>query len=167
MSLPKKIIDFNIAAPKWFVLLFDTIIGVFSILLAGYFAGLALFPTGSLPVIYQVPLVAFTYILFFFFFRTGEIMPGTKDFKYVLRSLDALSGVFVALMLLNLVLKMTGRAPLISNIVLIFHTIIAVFIIGGYRFIASIGVRKNTIIEAENPDAGFAAKTLETSFDQQ
>jgi FlaA1/EpsC-like NDP-sugar epimerase len=167
VSRIKKFIDYNIAAPKWFVLIFDTIISGLSILIAGYLAGLALFPTGSLSVSYQLLMVSVTYALFFFFFRTGEILPGPSDFKNVLRSLDALSGAFVALMLLNLFLKMTGRPPLISNIVLIFHTIFSVLIIGGYRFIAAIGVRNSMTSAVEKTGSNVIDNTKEENDFQQ
>jgi FlaA1/EpsC-like NDP-sugar epimerase len=133
----------NISTQQWFVFFFDTIIGATAVLLATYFVSLAGLPTGQMAIGFQVLIVTLTYAIFFYFFRTAKLIPNNKDFKSALRTLDALSGSFIALMLLNLLLKMAGRPPLVTNLVLIISTLISVLLIGGYRFVAALFSRQS------------------------
>ena len=126
------------AAHKWLVFVFDIILGIVAVTLASYLVSLAGIQAGQGSIIFRIGIAAATYALFFFFFKTNDIAPNQHDFKSALRSLDALSGAFIALMLLNIIFKMTGKPPLVTNIVLILSTALSIFMIGGYRFLAAL-----------------------------
>jgi FlaA1/EpsC-like NDP-sugar epimerase len=135
----------NTAAHKWIVFFFDTILGIISVSLASYLLSLAGLQLGSATIASRIGIVSVTYALFFLFFKTNSIAPNNHDFKAALRSLDALSGAFIALMLLNIVLKMGGRPLPITNTVLILSTVLSIFMIGGYRFLAALFSREKEV----------------------
>ncbi len=167
MSRFKDSIVNNIPVHKWIVFVFDTIIAVAALALAGYLVKRLSINTGSLKTSYQLLLAAVTYAIFFYFFKTGNAIPKRADFKFVLRSLDAISGSFIALMLLNLFLKMTGKPPLISNIVLILSTVASIFMIGGYRFIAVLLLGQIADNGSDKPSGTAVATLLALNNDYQ
>lgn len=167
MSRFKDSIVNNIPVHKWIVFVFDTIIAVAALALAGYLVKRLSINTGSLKTSYQLLLAAVTYAIFFYFFKTGNAIPKRADFKYVLRSLDAISGSFIALMLLNLFFKMTGKPPLISNIVLILSTVASIFMIGGYRFIAVLLLGQIADNGSDKPSGTAVATLLDVNNDYQ
>ena len=141
----KRFIVDNYPAHKWIIFVFDLVVAGMAFMVSRYVLSAAGLVTGSLSFGFQLLLIILTNAAFFFFFKTGEAIPAQKDFKNVLRSLDAISGSFIALMLLNLFLKMTGKPPLITNFVLILSAAASIFLIGGYRLISGLTLRQTSI----------------------
>ena len=163
-------------APKWLVFLFDSSIGVFSVLVAYLLRfNLDIQAIVTYGIMDDMFLIVITNSLFFFIFKTYQGIIRFSGFAEAIRTTTALFASFMLLGIVNTGMVFFGKATLIPTSVLIINLLTGSFLIVGYRLLVktwyrnslSAGNRRNVLIYGGELNGSQLKATIEQSNNQQ
>lgn len=163
-------------APKWMVFLFDTSIGLVSLLVAYLLRfNLDINAIYTFGIMDDIILVLITNSLFFFIFKTYQGIIRFSGFAEAIRTTTALFGAFLLLLLVNGGMVFFGKPTIIPTSILIINLLTGSFFIVGYRLLVkkwyrstlSAGHKKNVLIYGGELNGSQLKTTIEQSNNQE
>jgi FlaA1/EpsC-like NDP-sugar epimerase len=163
-------------APKWMVFLFDTTIGLLSLLVAYLLRfNLDVNAIYTFGIMDDIILVVITNSLFFFIFKSYQGIIRFSGFAEAIRTTTALFGAFLLLMLVNGGMVFFGKPTIIPTSILIINLLTGSFFIVGYRLLVkkwyrnslSPGNKKNVLIYGGELNGSQLKTTIEQSNNQE
>lgn len=163
-------------APKWMVFLFDTTIGLLSLVVAYLLRfNLDISAIYTFGIMDDIILVLITNSLFFFIFKTYQGIIRFSGFAEAIRTTTALFGAFLLLMLVNGGMVFFGKPTIIPTSILIINLLTGSFFIVGYRLLVkkwyrnslSAGHKKNVLIYGGELNGSQLKTTIEQSNNQE